>query len=170
MKRKISAFSLLALFGLLHLSGCSDSAPFQEAAERAEIEALMWRYVRALDSLDEEAYVTVFTEDGSFGSGATAAKGHDALRQMVIGVKEGRAQREAEGAPPSPPMYHVIANSRIEFIDNSHARFHSYWMTVFGPGDQDDSPRIAAIGRGIDELVKVEGQWLIQSRNVSPQD
>ena len=42
---------------------------------RAAIEALMWRYVRALDTLDPEAYAGVFTEDGTFGSGSQQRKG-----------------------------------------------------------------------------------------------
>ena len=35
----------------------------------------MWRYVRALDSMDADGYAAVFTEDGTFGSGNTQRKG-----------------------------------------------------------------------------------------------
>ena len=40
-----------------------DAAALREAQDRAAIEALMWRYVRALDSLDPDGYAAVFTED-----------------------------------------------------------------------------------------------------------
>jgi hypothetical protein len=43
-------------------------------------------------------------------------------------------------------------------------------MTVFGAAGQETPPRVAAAGRGIDELVRVNGEWLIESRNVAPQD
>jgi hypothetical protein len=43
-------------------------------------------------------------------------------------------------------------------------------MTVFAPAAQGETPRVAAVGRGIDELVKTDGQWLIRSRNVAPTD
>lgn len=148
----------------------ADADVLREANDRAEIQELMWRYVRALDTLDAAAYAQVFTEDGVFGSGANATEGREALRKMVNDLKQGRVEREARGEAGSPPMYHVITNSHIEFVDADHARYHSYWMTVFGAAGADSPPRVAAAGRGIDELVRVDGQWLIETRNVAPQD
>jgi hypothetical protein len=40
-------------------------------------------------------------------------------------------------------------------------------MTMFGPAGQSQ-PRVAAVGHGIDQLVKVNSRWLIKSRNVNP--
>lgn len=147
----------------------------QEAQDRVEIEALMWRYVRALDSADENAYAAVFTEDGQFGSGANAAKGREGLKKMVTDMKKTRAEREARGEPKSPPMHHVIMNHTIEFQDRDHATYHAYWATMFAAvpaaGAAAAMPaRVAAVGRSVDELVRVNGQWLIKSRNVAPQD
>jgi uncharacterized protein (TIGR02246 family) len=141
----------------------------QQAQDRAEIEALMWRYVRALDALDADAYAAAFTPDGTFGSGQTARNGRAELKQMVTELNEGRAAREAKGEPATPPMYHVIANHSIEFIDRDHARYHAYWMTVFGAAGEGTTPRVAAAGRSIDMLERVDGEWLIKSRNVAPQ-
>jgi len=67
-------------------------------------------------------------------------------------------------------MHHIITNSTIEFIDKDHARYHSYWMTVFEGVGRDVKPNVAAVGRGIDEIVRVNGKWLIKNRNVQPQD
>lgn len=145
-----------------------DAQLLQEMSDRAAIEALMWRYVRALDTLDADAYAAVFTPDGKFTSGQTTEQGRDALRAMVAGLKAQRAEREANGQPPSPPMYHVIANHQITFIDRDHVRYDSYWMTVFGARGQDVPVRVAAAGRGVDMLVRVNGEWLIQSRDVAP--
>jgi 3-phenylpropionate/cinnamic acid dioxygenase small subunit len=130
----------------------------------------MWRYVRALDTYDEVAYASVFTEDGQFGAGPNATRGRDALRQMVAGLENARTERDAASGTPSPAMHHIITNAHIEFVDAEHARYHSYWMTVFAPAAQGETPRVAAVGRGIDELVKTDGQWLIRSRNVAPTD
>jgi len=148
----------------------ADADVLQQAKDRAEIEELMWRYVRALDTSDEDAYASVYTEDGQFGTGPNATKGREALRNMIVNLEEGRSTREAAGEPATPPMYHVITNPFIEFVGEDKARMHSYWMTVFGSAGQDVSPRVAAAGRGIDELVRVNGQWLIKLRDVSPQD
>ena len=136
-----------------------------QAKHRTEIEALMWRYVRALDSLDADAYASVYTEDGEFIAGATPTKGTAALKKMVANVKADQAARREKGEPIGP-MYHVILNHRVEFVADDQARFHAYWMTMFGPAKQGDQPRVAAVGQSVDTLVRVNGRWLIKSRNV----
>lgn len=156
--RRIAMACVLAALGAGFVSSAA-AADEARAADRAAIEDLMWRYVRALDSFDADAYAAAFTEDGRFGQ----TQGRDALKQMVQNLAQNRNE-------DSPPMYHMIVNSHIEFIDESHARFHSYWLTVFGAAGQGGAPRVAAAGRGVDELVRVNGEWLIQSRNVAPQD
>lgn len=145
-----------------------DAAVLREAQDRAAIEALMWRYVRALDSLDAEGYAAVFTEDGAFGSGSQARRGRADLAKMVADLKKGRDERAAAGQA-NAPMYHVIANHQVTFVGPNEARYDSYWMTVFGAVGSDTPPRVAAAGRGVDQLVRVDGQWLIKNRNVAPQ-
>jgi len=151
-------------------AGASDPDILRQTRDRAEIQALMWSYVRALDTMNENAYAEVFTPDGSFGSGANAARGRDALRKMVTDLKKSRAEREAKGEPKQPPMHHIITNAHVEFIDRDNAVHHSYWMTVFAGGPGTQAPRVAAAGRGIDELVRLDGKWLIKTRNVAPKD
>jgi uncharacterized protein (TIGR02246 family) len=158
---------LLLGCGLLLAAG---SVFADQAADREAINGLMWRYARALDTFNPEAYAEVFTEDGEFISGAAAGtKGREALKAMVAGLKQGREERAANGETLAP-MYHMTADSWIEFIDDTHARHHSYWQTVFGATGPGTAPRVAAAGRGIDDLVKVDGRWLIKTRNVAPQD
>jgi len=140
----------------------------REAQDRAQIEKLMWRYVRALDTFNAEAYAAAFTPDGQFGSGANATKGRDALKQMVVGLRERAAANETKSGTKAPAMYHVIANSYLEFIDSDHARLEAYWMTVFAAGGQSVPARVAAAGREVDELVRLNGQWLIKKRDVAP--
>ena len=146
---------------------------FNAYADRSEdreaIEALMWRYARALDGLNPDAYAAVFTEDGQFGVGEGATKGHEALKKMIQGFIDNRKKREEEGNPAGP-MFHMTADSWVEFIDATHARHHSYWQTAFGPAKRGEPVRIAAVGRGVDHLVKVKGKWLIQIRDVAPKD
>jgi len=151
----------------MHL-GAQDNAA-REARDRVEIEALMWRYVRALDTGNADTYASVYTPDGQFGSGANATKGQTALKKMITDINDRQAAAVAKGEP-RPSMYHVIANSHLEFVDKDHARLQAYWMTVFGAAGQNVPPRVAAAGRSVDQLVRVNGQWLIQSRDVAPRD
>ena len=76
----------------------SDDQVLREARDRAEIEDLMWRYTRALDSTDAGAYAAVYTPDGQFSAGsANATKGHDALRKMVADLRATRVANDAKG-------------------------------------------------------------------------
>ena len=65
----------------------------------------MWRYVRALDSMDPDGYAAVFTEDGTFGSGSTQRKGPRRSqgdgRRSQEGPRRARGRRHAERADVS---------------------------------------------------------------------
>ena len=137
--------------------------------DRAEIEELMWRYARALDTGDGAAYAATYTVDGQFGTGRNATKGREALKKLADGVREQQAAAKAKGEA-RPPIYHMEANTWIEFIDKDHARYHAYYLTVFGAGGQNVPPRVAAAGRSVNHLERVNGKWLIKLRDVAPQD
>ena len=155
--------------GLLQVAAAADSrSPAEEASDRAAIEALMWRYVRALDTLNADAYASAFTADGSFTSGRNSEHGKSDLKKMIDDLKKTRADREAKGEPATPAMYHVIFNHTITFTDRDHARYDAYWSTMFAGSGQDAAPRVAAVGRSVDMLVRQNGQWLIQTRDVAP--
>ena len=129
-------------------------------ADKDAIEALMWRYDRALDRFETEKYVALYTEDGSFG----ATKGREALRKMMSGFT---------GGPNGPPkLQHASSNHWIEFTGPTAATIHYYWQTyALGSGKLDDPPKLLAAGNGVDEVVKVNGQWLFKSRTVvAPND
>ena len=144
--------------------------PAQEAKDRAEIEALMWHYARALDTGNGTAYAATYTVDGQFGTGATATKGREALKKMVDALKEQQAAAKAKGEPARPPLYHMETNTWIEFIDKDHANYHAYYLTASGAGGPNEPPRIAAAGRSVNHLERVNGKWLIKLRDVAPQD
>ncbi len=161
-----AAIAALLVLAAPALSAAADADVLRETSDREQIAQLMWNYTRALDTLNEDAYAQAFTPDGAFG----AVKGREALRQMVAGLKKGRAERGAKGEPDPGAMYHVESNQHVEFADRDHARLYYYWMTVFaGPADKQ-SPRVAAVGHGVDDLVRVDGKWLIQLRTVAPKD
>lgn len=133
----------------------------------------MWRYSRAIDTWNADAYVSVFTEDGSFGN----VKGREALRKMVSAFTaprpsaEGSPPAAAGAAPPKPPvLHHMEGNQHIEFVDKDNAMVHYYWITVSGAGPQPPVPVVLAVGNGLDHVVRVNGKWLIKSREVSAKE
>jgi hypothetical protein len=160
-----AAFAALLVLGGPDVAAAADADVIQQTRDREEISALMWAYVRALDTLNEEAYVKVFTPDGAFGQ----TKGAEALRKMIVDLKKSRAEREAKGDKPTA-MYHIDTNEHVEFITPDHARVHYYWMTVFAGAERGQPARTAAVGHGVDDVVRVNGKWLIKSRNVAAPD
>jgi uncharacterized protein (TIGR02246 family) len=164
-----SASMMLALL-LAPYAVAADSDVLREAQDRAQIEKLMWRYIRALDTGNAEAYSSAFTPDGQFGSGANASKGREALKKIITDFRQRTAENETKTGVKRPPMYHVIANSSLEFVDKDHARLEAYWMTVSAAGGADNPSRVLGAGREVDELVRLNGQWLIKVRDVAPKD
>jgi hypothetical protein len=142
----------------------------REVRDRAEIEALMWRYVRALDTLDENAYAAVYAPDGTFGTGKEAVTGPAALRKVVADIKKRHAEEEAKAGEKHGKMHHIVTNSYLQFLDKDHARLNYYWIQVFEAPREGMAPRVAAAGRGVDDLARVNGKWLIKLRNVTPTD
>ena len=146
----------------------SNDQVLREARDRAEIEDLMWRYARALDTGNGEAYAAAYTPDGQFGTGANATKGTEALKRLAGGQPRTPPAPGAAAAPARPPLYHMHANHAITFIDKDHARFDAYYITARAAGGQDQPLQVVAVGRSVDDLVRLNGKWLIKVRNVQP--
>jgi SnoaL-like domain len=61
-------------------------------------------------------------------------------------------------------------NHSITFKDADHATYNAYWVTMFTALGADTPARVGAVGRSVDDLVRVNGKWLIKVRNISPTD
>jgi uncharacterized protein (TIGR02246 family) len=132
--------------------------------DRIAVEDVMARYVRAVDSLDVEGYVAVFTEDAVIDSNGSISRGHEEIRRIVTSLVQRRDASRAKGLPASN-LYHVISNVRITFPRPDEALHQSYWQTV--RRDENGTMTAAAMGRSEDRLVKRNGAWLIQSRTLT---
>jgi uncharacterized protein (TIGR02246 family) len=171
--KKLGAAVLMGLaltVGVVFTASKSDNDVLREVRDRTEIEDLMWRYARALDTSDAEAYASVYAPDGQFGTGANATKGRDALRKMIADGRQRQVDAQTKGEPKRPPMYHMSANERIQFTDKDHARIEAYYITAIAAGGAAAPLRVAGVGRSVDDVVRLNGQWVIMARNVSPQD
>jgi hypothetical protein len=148
----------------------TDKDIVREARDRDEIEHLAWRYARALDTFNAEAYAATYTPDGAFGQ----TKGHDALFKMIDAFNHPAPPPTGSTAPARtgpPGLLHMETNHWIEFTDKDHALFHYYWITIGKPAKQGDPTTVLAAGNGIDEVVRLNGQWLFKSRQVvAPND
>jgi len=131
----------------------------QQMRDRTEIEALMFRYARALDTMDADAYASVYAPDGQFGTGPNAVKGTAALKEMI-------ARGRTDSRVRIGSMYHLTTDPHFEFPAKDQAVAHFYYVTVINGAKQGDQAQVQA-GYGIDEFVRLNGKWLIKSRNVN---
>jgi hypothetical protein len=132
--------------------------------DRVAVEDVMARYVWAVDSLDREGYVAVFTEDAVIDSNGAISKGHAEIGRIVTNLVQRRDGNKAKGLPAAN-LYHVISSVRITFPKPGEALHQSYWQTV--RRDKDGTMTAAAMGRSEDRLVKRDGKWLIQWRKLT---
>jgi uncharacterized protein (TIGR02246 family) len=156
----------LLLFALLALPSTPATAQGNLGTyeDRIAVEDVMARYVWAVDSLDADAYVAVFTEDAVIDSNGNFSRGHAEIRKVVTGLKQRQDDNRAKGLPAGR-LYHVISNVRITFPKPGEAVHQSYWQTV--RRDKDGRMVAAAMGPSEDRLVKRNGKWLIQSRTLT---
>lgn len=132
--------------------------------DRVAVEDVMARYVWAVDSLDADGYVAVFTEDAVIDSNGSLSKGREEIRHIVTSLIQRRDDNKAKGLPTAN-LYHMVSNVRITFPKPGEALHQSYWQTV--RRDKDGRMIAAAMGRSEDRLVKRGGKWLIQSRKLT---
>jgi len=164
-----SAGTALAMFGLALAAPVAVPAAAQTshysasyAADRAEIEDLMARYLFAMDYFDIDAYVETFTEDGEIEFASGTFKGRDEIRAAVTRFKEGIGQfYTTENGEPAA-LRHVLLQSVVR-VEGDRAWSTSLWMEMAndGPGD---SFKMGTFGIYKDELVRVDGNWLFSSR------
>ena len=126
-------------------------------------EELVVRYVHALDTLDADAYASVFTEDAVYETPMGVYEGRAAIRKIVTDLQANRARAEAEGREPLA-LYHVMSNSSIELIDADEARHKSYAQTVRAADNGQFV--VGFMGRYEDVIVKRDGRWQILSRKL----
>ena len=130
-----------------------------ELQDRAAIQNLIVKYTIALDTLDADMYASVFAPDAEFSFGGNTYRGRDAIRKLVTGFK---AQRDAQTDPPK--SYHALTNTYVEFVNDHEAHHRSYWQTITGPSSGPFT--VGGMGRYEDTLVKRNGEWLIQKRQI----
>jgi uncharacterized protein (TIGR02246 family) len=126
------------------------------AKDYAAIQTLIVKYAHVYDALDVEGYVSVFADDAVFTFGGNTLNGRSDIREFITEV--------ASSPEPDMKSYHSISNTLIEFVSDNEAHHVSYWQVITGTAGTP----FTVINMGIyeDVIVKKNGQWLIQKRNI----
>jgi len=148
----------LALAGLLLLAGCQQGEAGSEAADRAEIHALLTAYGTTLDARDFNGFAKLFAKDGVYVAGTGVGVSGPEAGAMMERVFAENALGFAE------PNYHLFFNEVVSFDDVDSASVTSMSLYMV-PGD-DSAPRAALMARYHDELVREDGAWKFARREV----
>jgi len=143
-----------------------DSVSVKHYEDYQKISRVLKQYIVAIDTLNEDLFGQVFTQDAVFE-----------IRDDKERFAKSVAAAAAKGEPPPPEAHswHMMSNSHIVFVDKDHALHNAYYLVWVR---QDPNPggvvrlktpiTLVAIGRYDDELVKVDGKWFIKRRRVTP--
>lgn len=160
----LSASLVVLAFVPLQIASAEKVLSEARAADRAAIENLIVNYAHVYDALDADGYASIFAEDADFTFGGNTLHGRVAIRGVITSALERRAK--APAGEPAVETYHIISNTRIDFVSDTEARHRSYWQVV--SRTKGSPPVVANVGYYDDVVVKRNGEWLIQKR-VIPQ-
>lgn len=171
MKLHAIAASLALALTALPAAAQQDDAAY--LADRLKIEDLMARYIFALDWRDAEGYAATFTEDGVLNYGGGQAVGREAIAAMVDGLAEREAAAAAGAAAAAtadapavrrPRTQHFVTNIVLDIADDGQtAKGWAYWVAMSN-NNPERAAEVSSYGHYIDELRKVDGEWLFVSR------
>ena len=113
------------------------------ADDHAEIRNLLGRYCLLLDHDDVDAWVALFTPDGTFDVYGRTFAGPDGLRRMLAGA---------------PGGLHLGGAVVVDVVDADHARTQQNLLFI----DRTDGASRSAIY--YDELVRTDAGWRIRAR------
>jgi uncharacterized protein (TIGR02246 family) len=123
----------------------------QRLEDRDAIHQLFSDYGHYLDRGDVESYSQLFSEDAEVLLGPMRAKGRDNIREMMRGVLERSAGTSL----------HIISSPKVE-LHGDTATSEVMW-TVVGL-DANGATQVTMVGRHLDDLVRVDGRWLLAKR------
>lgn len=129
-----------------------------EVTDRLAIQDLYACYCVALDTGDEEGWITSFTEDGEF-LGRARVRGRAQLRSYH------RDRMAARASEPFANPQHWNANLLLRG-EPPEVRGFAYVMRI-ATMRNDGSVQIVREGAYRDRIRKVDGRWLFASRRVS---
>jgi len=146
----------------LSLSLFAQQVTRETLLDRIQIEDLLTRYYYDLSLGHAHELSEYFTEDALLDVDGTVARGHAEIARLYQ-----RPEPDPK-APPAEPRgrgHMLLSNPTIE-INGNTAKAHVIWTGVMNQGI-GKLPYIFEQGREDDELVKLNGKWLIKRRYIT---
>jgi hypothetical protein len=158
----MTAKKFIAVILILSASISTSYARNPTPQERADIENLAYRYIFALDWRDAQGYANTFAPEGVLNYGGGQAIGREAIAAMVQGIRdrEMAALEPGKTGQGNAHNQHFVTSMVIDIsADGTRAIAQAYWTAIRG-----GQPAISSYGHYVDELTKINGEWLYTSR------
>ncbi len=131
----------------------SIEARLERVEAQLAIQQIQVDYAGFLDSRDYTQYVALFTPDAEWMNANGSHKGREAIRKMLSMLGPEGAQNKSN--------YHLVSNPRVIVNGDTATATSRYLFMMRGP---DGTPRPSLTGIYTDELVRLDGKWLIKRR------
>jgi uncharacterized protein (TIGR02246 family) len=124
------------------------------------IRKVITAYSNTQDAHDYDGYVALFAKDGEWVSGTNVFKGHEAIKNMLVGLY---------GAPPpgyvNGESFHISFNADVTVSGDKAIAVSRHVLFMRGPKGE---PVPMLSGRYDDEFVREDGKWKILRRLDTP--
>jgi uncharacterized protein (TIGR02246 family) len=124
------------------------------AEDELAVRNLIARVARLADGDDVDAYVDLFTPDGSWEMPGSTRRGHDDIRAGSI------ARRESGQVGSGAATRHVVTTSVVA-VDGDTAEAASTFQFFV---DTTTTPRLSMIGTYQDHFVRTDAGWKLARR------
>ncbi len=132
---------------------------YEKMFDRIAIEDLIVRYNVDMTSGKSHDLSQYYTEDAILDVNCQISKGREEIENMYASIYE-------NGGPPWKGRMHMLLNNAIIDVDGDTATAWFIWTGVLNE-DITKPPRIMEQGREFDRLIKIDGKWYIQERNIT---
>ncbi|WP_432855007.1 nuclear transport factor 2 family protein [Amycolatopsis sp. CA-161197] len=126
------------------------------AEDRLAILELAARYWQTVDTGDLQGFADTFTPDGELENFTGVGKGRETLAQWLNDFEPARLGNR-----------HYTANHLITKIDFDTASVWSYLVVTSVEPPRQKTPRVAALARFDDRVVRVDGEWFFAHRTMT---
>lgn len=98
----------------------------------------------------------------------TPVAGRDAMRAVIDSEIDYRKAQQDRGETPRV-LFHMETNIHVTFPDADRAERSAYWVTCIREDKDPEGLSALGVGTSVDELRRVDGEWLITRRTISLQ-
>jgi ketosteroid isomerase-like protein len=155
----LAAMTILLLAAPIPAADDDEMVTMETLLDRIQIEDLLIRYYADLSLGEGHNRAQFYTEDTVLDVNGMVAEGRAAIEKMYAGLGEG-------GSDQTGNRVHMLLTNPIITVKGDTAKARVIWTGVINENVRL-RPRFMEQGREYDELVKIDGRWLISKRYIT---